>query len=72
VLGAALFAFFGYLIMNGLPRLHHPIFNAKEFDLATRSRFFLCIESADPRFARTDTEHFLASLDPLKVSVVPL
>jgi hypothetical protein len=71
VLGAALFAFFGYLLMNGLPRLHHPIFNAKEFDLATRNRFFLCIESRDPRFDRTDTGRFLASLDPLRVSVVP-
>lgn len=71
VLGAALFAFFGYLLMNGLPRLHHPIFNAKEFDLATRNRFFLCIESADPRFERADTGRFLASLDPLRVSAVP-
>ena len=71
VLGAALFAFFGYLIMNGLPRLHHPIFNAREFDLATRNRFFLCVEANDPRFERAGTERFLASLDPLKISVVP-
>ena len=71
VLGAALFAFFGYLLMNGLPRLRHPIFNAKDFDLATRNRFFLCIEAADPLFDRAGTERFLGSLDPLKVGVVP-
>ena len=71
VLGAALFAFFGYLFMNGLPKLSHPIFNAKEFDLATRNRFFLCVESRDPRFDRGETERFLASLAPLRVSVVP-
>ena len=71
VLGAALFAFFGYLLMNGLPRLHHPIFNAKEFDLASRNRFFLCLEATDPRFERAATERFLASLDPLRVRVVP-
>jgi len=71
VLGAALFAFFGYLFMNGLPKLSHPIFNAKEFDLATRNRFFLCIESRDSRFDRGETERFLASLAPLRVSVVP-
>jgi hypothetical protein len=71
VLGAALFAFFGYLLMNGLPRLHHPIFNAKEFDLASRNRFFLCVEATDPRFERAATERFLASLGPLRVGVVP-
>ena len=71
VLGAALFAFFGYLIMSGLPKLHHPIFNAKEFDLATRNRFFVCIQSADPRFERAETTRFLESLDAMRVSVVP-
>jgi len=71
VLGAALFAFFGYLLLSGLPKLHHPIFNAKEFDLATRSRFFLCIEALDPKFEREATERFLSSLDPTCVSVVP-
>jgi len=71
VLGAALAAFFGYLILNGLPRLHHPIFNAADFDLATRNRFFLCIESADPRFDHAETRRFLEALDPLRVSEVP-
>jgi hypothetical protein len=71
VLGAALFAFAGYLIMSGLPKLHHPIFNAREFDLATRNRFFVCIESADPRFDRADTARFLESLGAMRVSVVP-
>ena len=33
VLGAALAAFFGMLILNGLPRLNHPIFDAPDFDL---------------------------------------
>jgi hypothetical protein len=71
VLGAALAAFFGYLILNGLPRLHHPIFNAADFDLATRNRFFLCVESADPRFDHSETRRFLEALDPLRVSEVP-
>jgi hypothetical protein len=71
VLGAALAAFFGYLILNGLPRLHHPVFNAPDFDLATRNRFFLCIESADPGFDRATTRGFLESLAPLHVTEVP-
>ena len=71
VLGAALAAFVGFLILSGLPKLHHPIFNAHDFDLATRNRFFLCIETADPRFDRTATQRFLESLEPLHVSEVP-
>ena len=71
VLGAALAAFFGMLILNGLPRLNHPIFNAPDFDLASRNRFFLCIESADPRFDHAETRRFLEALDPLRVSEVP-
>jgi hypothetical protein len=47
VLGAALAAFFGFLALNGLPRLRHPVFDAPDFDLASRDRFFLCIREAD-------------------------
>jgi hypothetical protein len=70
VLGAALAAFFGLLLLNGLPRLHHPIFNAADFDLATRNRFFLCVEAADPRFALDATRDFLATLGAMRVSEV--
>jgi hypothetical protein len=58
------------LILNGLPQLHHPIFNAPEFDLASRNRFFLCIECADPKFERHTTGEFLTNLQPLKVAEV--
>lgn len=70
VLGAALAAFFGMLILNGLPRLVHPIFNAPDFDLASRNRFFLCIESRDSRFELEGTRAFLKQLEPIKVSEV--
>jgi hypothetical protein len=50
VLGAALAAFFGVLIANGLPRLVHPVFDAPDFDLASRNRFFLFLPEDDPVF----------------------
>jgi len=70
VLGAALAAFFGMLILNGLPRLVHPIFNTPDFDLASRNRFFLCIEARDPRFDPGETRAFLDSLEPMRIAEV--
>ena len=71
VLVAALGAFFGMLLLNGLPRLNHPIFNATEFDLASRNRFVLCIRATDAAFDCERTRTFLASLAPLRVVEVP-
>jgi hypothetical protein len=72
VLGAALALFFGLWVLNGLPRLNHPLFNAKEFDLASRNRFFLCLRASDPRFDAAQARDFLRTLSPLRVIDVPL
>jgi hypothetical protein len=71
VLGAALAAFIAMLAGSGLPRLHHPVFDAPDFDLASRNRFFLCIEASDPQFEREATGAFLAGLSPVRVGEVP-
>jgi hypothetical protein len=70
VLIAALSAVFGMLALNRLPEPYHPVFNAPGFELASRNRFFLCIESEDPRFDREKTREFLASLSARGVSEV--
>lgn len=64
ILVAALSAFLGVLALNGLPMPYHPVFNVEQFELASRNRFFLCIEAVDPLFDRDRTAKFLESLKP--------
>jgi hypothetical protein len=62
ILFAAGTAVLGMLALNGLPRPYHPVFNVEAFALASRDRFFICIESEDPRFEAAATRKFLLSL----------
>jgi hypothetical protein len=70
ILFAALSAVLGVLALNGLPMPYHPLFNVERFALATRDRFFLCIEATDPLFDRQQTGTFLRTLAPYAVTEV--
>ena len=71
ILFAGISGVVGMLALNGLPMPYHPVFNVPRFKEATNDKFFLCIEAADPKFDRAETERFLASLNAQNISEVP-
>ncbi len=70
ILFSAFTAGLGMLILNGLPRLHHPIFNTPRFERASSDLFFLAIEAKDGLFDREETAQMLQDLGAQLVSEV--
>ena len=70
ILAAALSCVLGMLALNGLPMPYHPVFSVPRFALASRNRFFLCIEAKDAKFDPEGTKTFLESLNPREVTTV--
>lgn len=71
VLISALSGVAALFLATRLPRPHHPAFHVPGFERATVDRFFLCIESGDPRFTRESARRFLETFDPVKIMEVP-
>jgi hypothetical protein len=71
ILIASLTAMISMFAMNGLPKPYHPVFNIPEFERASIDKFFLCIESRDPKFRPEDTLEFLRELGGREVTLVP-
>lgn len=62
ILLSAFGAVFGMIIINGLPRFHHPLFNWARFAKVTDDKFFLIIEARDPQFSEIKTKALLETI----------
>jgi len=71
ILFASFTAVFGMLFLNGLPRPYHPVFNVPRFALASREKFFLIVETADPNFEYEKTRELMNGLGAQEVFDVP-
>ncbi len=62
VLAAAFASLFGMLIINKLPRYHHPLFHSDNFAKFSNDGFFISVESTDAKYERSKTQSFLGTL----------
>lgn len=62
VLTSAICTFIIMLALNGLPRLHNPLFFSNRFAKATDDGFFVSIEKDDPKFDASKIKKFLESI----------
>ena len=71
ILFASLTAAGAMIALNGLPQPYHPVFNAPRFSLASSDKFFLVVESDDPKYDGDTTRQFLEGLGAKGVYEVP-
>ena len=69
VLGAVLFGVIAMLSGNGLPRLHHPLFDVPAFEHASADGFFLLLRTPDGDVDAART--LLQTLAPVAIHEVP-
>lgn len=60
----------GMLFLNRLPRWHHPLLKVPRFALATHDKYFLVIETADPKFSDIETRRLLEEAGSKRIEMV--
>ncbi|OFZ01302.1 MAG: hypothetical protein A2Z97_03040, partial [Bdellovibrionales bacterium GWB1_52_6] len=72
ILFAGVAAVFGMLIINGLPRLHHPIFFHPNYGKPRHSQYILVIKANDPLYSTSAATRLLERLAGYNLVEVPL
>ena len=70
ILAAAVAGIGAVLLGSRLPRLHHPLFDAERFNLATDDRFFLAVLAHDDAFDAREARAVLWRLQAADVTDV--
>jgi hypothetical protein len=70
ILLSAFATVFGMFGLNRLPRHHHPIFNSERFKGFSDDKFFISVESTDPKFSITKTKALLEEANAENVELL--
>ena len=70
ILFGAFGAILGMLFLNRLPRLNHPLLKHKRFALASHDKYYVVIETADPKYSETETRKLLEATGSKRIEMV--
>lgn len=70
ILLGAFGAILGMMFLNRLPRLHHPLLKHGRFSLVTHDRFFVVIETSDPKYSESEIRKLLEAAGSKHIEVV--
>ena len=70
ILFGAFGALLGMLFLNKLPRLYHPLLKHNRFALASHDRYFIVIETSDPKYSETETRKLLEGAGSKRIEMV--
>jgi hypothetical protein len=70
ILFGAFGALLGMLFLNRLPRLHHPLLKHRRFALATHDRFFVVVETSDPKYREPEVRKLFETLGCERIELV--
>lgn len=70
ILFASFATLFGMFGLNRLPRLHHPLLRNRRFTKVTHDKFFVVIETADPKYSETETRKLLVDSGSKHIEIV--
>jgi len=62
IMPSAIMSIVGMVVLSGLPRLHHPLWDWDAFTRATHDKFFIVIEASDPRFDEKTSVELLEAI----------
>jgi hypothetical protein len=60
----------GMLFLNRLPRLYHPLLKNRRFAQVTHDKYFLVIETSDPKYSEPGTVKLLESTGSKHIEMV--
>ena len=60
----------GMMFLNRLPRLHHPLLKNKRFGGATHDKFYIVIETTDPKYSEAETRKLLEAAGSRHIEMV--
>jgi len=70
ILLGAFGAVLGMFFVNRLPRLYHPLLKIHRFAQVTHDKFFLVIETSDPKYGESETRKLLEAAGSKAIELV--